>query len=234
VTYGNKAMQRDIHFWALPKKSYKYFAGVDFSLMDSNIDSLENKKKMGITGRKVVLSPRTFASNSNIDEIIKTIPLVKKIFSDVLYIFVCHLKVNNYTSEIMAQVERLNIKENCMFFGYIKPEEMANYYSVADVVISIVSSDGMPATLFEAMAMKKVLVLSDIPSYVELMDEKFALMVNQHDSHEIAEAIIRGLTQTREIDDIKKVAYDWVFKNANIQKLNTGLEKIYFEMVNNQ
>jgi hypothetical protein len=45
-----------------------------------------------------------------------------------------------------------------VFFGIIKPEEMANFYSVADVVISIVSSDGMPATLFEAMAMKKIMI----------------------------------------------------------------------------
>ncbi len=234
VTYGNKAMLRDIHFWAQPKKSYKYFAGVDFNVMDFNIDSFENKKKMGIEGRKLVLSPRTFESNSNIDEIIKTIPIVKKTFSDVLYIFVRHLQNKNYTSKIMAKIEKLNIKENCMFFGIIKPEEMADYYSIADVVISIVSSDGMPATLFEAMAMKKIMVLSTIPSYVELMDEKYALMVNQNDSNEIAEAIIEGLTETEEVARIREIAHKWAWKNANIQKLNTKLEQLYLEMANSR
>lgn len=232
VTYGNNAMLRDIHKWASPKKTYKYFAGVDFNVMNFDINALEIKKELSILDRRVVFSPRTFDPNSNIDLIIQTIPVVKKKIADVLYIFVHHQQKSTYTSGIMNLIEELSIKENCLFFNKIMPAEMANFYSIADVVISIVSSDGMPATLFEAMAMKKIMVLSTIPSYVELMDEEFALMVNQNDCQAIADAIITAFTKTDEVVNLEEAAYKWARKNADINKLNKDLEKIYSEMAN--
>jgi trehalose-6-phosphate synthase len=66
------------------------------------------------------------------------------------------------------------------------------------------------------------------------MDENYALMVNQHDSHEIAEAIIEGLTETEEVARIREIAHKWAWKNANINKLNTKLEQLYLEMADSR
>jgi glycosyltransferase involved in cell wall biosynthesis len=233
VTYGNNTMLRDIHFWATPKRTYKYFAGVDFNVMDFNIDTSKMKRKLGIENRKIVFSPRTFDPNSNIDLIIKTIPIVRKAFENVLYIFIRHQERKAYTAEIMALTEELDVKGNCMFLRTVEPEKMANFYSIADLIVSIVSSDGMPATLFEAMAMKTIMVLSNIPSYLELMDDEFALIINRYDKLEIADAIMKGLSHTKEVTDMVDVGYKWAWKNANIQKLNASLELIYYKMAKN-
>jgi glycosyltransferase involved in cell wall biosynthesis len=232
VTHGNNAMLDDIKIWASPKKTFKYFAGVNFDVMDFNINSSEFRKRLDIGGRKVVFSPRTFDPNSNIDIIIQTIPLVKKQFANILYVFVRHQEINKYTMEIKALVKNLDVKENCIFLNQVEPEDMAGYYSLADVVISILSSDGMPATLLEAMAMKKKLVLTKIPTYLQLMNEKYAFMVNVRNKEETAKEIIKSLTQVKKAAKMKETAYRWVYRNADIKKLNSGLEKIYFQMLN--
>lgn len=232
VTYGNNAMLDDIKIWTSPKRTFKYFAGVNFDVMNFNINSAKWKKRLDIGDRKVVFSPRTFDPNSNINIIIQTIPLVKKQFDDILYVFIRHQEINKYTIEINALVKSLDVKENCIFLNQVEPEDMAGYYSVADVVISILASDGMPATLLEAMAMKKIMVLTKIPTYLQLMNEKYAFMVNVGDIEGTARRIIESLNQDNKIVKMKESAYRWVCRNADIKKLNSRLERIYFQMLN--
>lgn len=232
VTYGNNTMLKYINYWAKSKKTFQYFAGVNFEVMNYKVCSRELCQKLNINNRKVIFSPRMFEQNSNLDTVLKTIPLVKKRFPNVLYIFTRHLEINNYSLQVKKLIKRLDIAENCLILDEIKPDEMANYYSIADVVVSILSSDGMPATLLESMAMKKPMVISKIPSYLGLMNEKYAQMVDFRNKNETASAFIKALTQDREIDQMTKIAYDWVTKNANFRKLNDSLEKLYLEIIN--
>lgn len=231
VTYGNDTMLKNIRRWTTPKKIFKYFAGVKFDLFDFKISPHELRQKLGIGNKKVVFSPRMFEQNSNLDIVLQTIPLVKKRFPNIVYIFTCHLEINNYSLRMKELIKELNIAGNCMFMNGIHPREMPNFYSISDVVISILSSDGMPATLLESMAMKKTLVISKIPSYLGLMRENYALMANHRDKQTTAKAIIKGLTQDEETAQMKEIAYNWVRQNADLKKLNATLEKLYFEII---
>jgi len=231
VTYGNDKMLNDIKLWAHPKRVFKYFAGVNFDIINFKKTHNEFRKKLKIEDKKVIFSPRTFVQNSNIDTLIQTIPIVKKEFLNVVYVFVYHVENSAYSSRIKKLIEALNVSENCMFLDEASPNEMASYYSISDVVVSILSSDGMPATLLESMAMKKTLVISKIPSYLGLMNEDYALMVDHRDKEETAKAIIKGLIQDKEITQMKETAYNWVTQNADIRKLNDSLERLYFELI---
>lgn len=231
VTYGNDTMLKEIKRWATPKKTLKYFAGVNFDLVNFKTSSHEIRQKLGIGNRKVVFSPRMFEANSNLDIVIQTIPLVKEIFPDVVYIFSCHLEINNYSLRMKELTKELNVAANSLFLKEIHPHEMPSYYSICDVVISLLSSDGMPATLLEAMAMKKTLVISKNPSYLELMNEKYALMVDHRDKETTAKAIIKGLKQDDETVQMKEIGYKWVSQNADIRKLNDSLERLYFDII---
>ena len=224
-------MLNDIKHWAHPKRALEYFAGVKFDLFDFKISPHELRQKLGIGNKKVVFSPRMFEQNSNLDIVLQTIPLVKERFPDIVYIFTCHLEIDNYSLRMKELIKELNIDGNCIFMNGIHPREMPNLYSISDVVISILSSDGMPATLLESMAMKKTLVISKIPSYLGLMKENYALMVDHRDKQTTAKAIIKGLTQDEETAQMKETAYNWVAQNADIKKLNDSLEKLYLEII---
>lgn len=232
VTYGNDTMLNSICHWATPRRTLKYFAGVNFDALNFREHQCSARGKLSIgKNRKVVFSPRTCVPNSNIDIVIKTIPIVKKEFPSVIYVFAFHVESNDYLSKIKKMIGELNVEESCMFLKKVNINEMSSYYSISDVVISILSSDGMPATLLESMAMKKTLVLSQIPSYLELMNKEFALMVDHTDKQKTAEAIIKGLRQDDKTVKMQEIAYNWVKQNADFRKLNDSLEKFYSQLV---
>jgi glycosyltransferase involved in cell wall biosynthesis len=231
VTYGNDTMLDYIKLWGSPKRVFKYFAGVNFELTHFKTSSHELREELGVGYRRVVFSPRMFETNSNIDILIQTIPLVKKRFPDVIYIFATHYEISNHSLRMKELIKKLDVEGSCLFVGEILPSEMARYYALSDVVISILSSDGMPATLLETMAMKKTLVLSKIPSYLGLINDNYALMAKLRDKQSTANAIIKGLTQDEETTQMKETAYHWVKQNADLINLNDKIEKLYFEIV---
>jgi glycosyltransferase involved in cell wall biosynthesis len=62
--------------------------------------------------------------------------------------------------------------------GHVEYERMASYYRVADVCVSIPSSDSAPRSVFEAMACQVPCVLSDLPwVHEQITDQRDALIV---------------------------------------------------------
>jgi glycosyltransferase involved in cell wall biosynthesis len=62
--------------------------------------------------------------------------------------------------------------------GHVDYERMAAYYRVADVCVSIASSDSAPRSVFEAMACGAPCVLSDLPwVHEQIGDGREALIV---------------------------------------------------------
>jgi glycosyltransferase involved in cell wall biosynthesis len=231
VTYGSEVMLRDIKFWAKPKRSFKYFQGVNFEKFNFDLTPVDLFKKLNLGDKKIVFSPRMYEPNSNIDIIIQTIPIVKEYFPNIIYMFCTHLEINNYSDEMRKLIAELNVEDYCLFLGKIPLHEMVNYYAISDLVVSILSSDGMPATVLEAMAMKKSLVLTKIPTYSEIMRQNYALMVNPKDIEVTADAIIRGLSNGKQLESMRERAYEWVRENGNSRVLNDNIEKLYEELI---
>jgi len=230
ITFGNETMLNSICEWVHPKKPFKHFQGIDFNNNKTrrNIDTL--KKQLGIQGNKIVFSPRMFNSNSNIDILIKSIPIVTKSYPDIKFIFVCHLGVDSYYLKLRELVDELDINSYCLFIDEIKASQMDDYYAISDVVISILSSDGMPATVLEAMAMRKPQILSEIPIYLEAFSQ-FASIAKLRDVKSTSEKIIESLKGGEALTKKLNNGYDWVTKNANQKLLNDDLENIYLKLM---
>jgi len=48
-------------------------------------------------------------------------------------------------------------------------KKLATYFALADIMVSFPPSDGMPQSLYEAMACQAFPILSDLPQYYELI-----------------------------------------------------------------
>lgn len=227
VTYGSETMLTDINFWAKPKRVHKYFAGVDFGAFDFRIDSNMLRQELGLGKRKIVFSPRMFEANSNLDILIKTLPFVRKEISEVIFIFSCHLEIDNYSKKMKTLISEIGVGDHCLFLDRIPFEKMPFYYACSDIIISILSSDGMPGTLLEAMAMKKPLILSAIPTYLELNAKDFAYVVGPRNIEQTAQAIVRGLRNKDESNSLSENGYNWVRTHADSLALNDQLERLY-------
>ena len=120
------------------------------------------RKKYNITkDQKIIFHSRGLREIYNIDIIIKSIPKVKEIFPDVIYMFCGYFDdLNPYKNEI----KKLGVEKNVIFLGKLdRLKELPYYYSDADVVISIPSRDSSPLSVYESMACKTPVILSKLP-----------------------------------------------------------------------
>lgn len=97
----------------------------------------------------------------------------------------------NYLRGLQAKVNALGLEEKIRFVSRLQPKEMADFYALADVVVSVPSSDGFPQTIYEAWASGCFLVLGNLPQYrAEIEDELNAKLVAVGDVEGLAKAMI--------------------------------------------
>ncbi|MFC1517586.1 GDP-mannose 4,6-dehydratase [Candidatus Margulisiibacteriota bacterium] len=77
--------------------------------------------------------------------------------------------LNDGLNEVKKIISELNIQDKVVFKGFVPHQELNKYLQLAQVGISITSSDGGMVSCLEAMAAKKPLILSEIPATAELL-----------------------------------------------------------------
>lgn len=228
ITYGSSAMLDDILKWATPQNTVKFMEGVDLATFNYLQSVSYLRKRLGLIGKRVIFSPRMFDENSNLDIIVSTIEKIKNEFPEVVYLFAYHLEINNYSSKLYSLIKEKDLERNCIIIKNIPMNEMPKYYALSDVVLSILASDGYPATVLETMAMRIPIILTKIPTYLEFFkNEKHALFVNIRNVDETTKAIKLTLTNDSMITSIKENAFDWIQENAIEEKCNNAIVKIY-------
>ena len=200
--------------------------GIDFQIFNENISKGIARKRLGISAnQKMVFSPRSFRPNSNIETIINTIPIVTKIFPDVQYVFCRHY--GELEENYIQLMTELNIKNNVKFTGFLDNElDMPFYNTDADVVLSVLSSDSSPRSVYEAMACGTPVIISELPWYhgkFERNKDLFTVPVKDRD--QLANNIITVLNG-KEMPNLDS-AYSKVEKNINMLKHSKNLEKLY-------
>src|SRR5262249_18004778 len=115
------------------------------------------------------------------------------------------------------------------FVGQVPPTSVPRYWSLADVVVlprkpfkvcKVVS----PLKPFEAMAMSKVVVLSDLPVMREIVqDGETGLLCRPEDPAHIAEILERLAASPQLRDRLGKDARKWILEKrtwaANVDRL---------------
>lgn len=99
-------------------------------------------------------------------------------------------------SRLEQQARSLNIAEKVTFTGRLKPEQMAELYQSADVMLNTSRVDNMPNALLEAMSSGVPIISTDaggIPYMVE--DGVTALLSPIGDTRALAESALRLLEQ---------------------------------------
>lgn len=95
-------------------------------------------------------------------------------------------------SVVQRKLVDCGLSDQVLLIGYIP--RLWDWMKRADVFVSVSTFEGRPNTVLEAMACGCPLVVSDIPSHREFLDEQSALLVNPHVPEAIADAIIGVLS----------------------------------------
>jgi len=93
-------------------------------------------------------------------------------------------------------------------------------------VVSVPSSDSSPSSVYEAMACKTPVILSDLPWHQGKFEkDQDMVVVPVRDVERLAEAIIQIFSGEKTVD--VNSAYEKVLKNINYEIENRKLEKLY-------
>jgi len=207
--------------------------GIDFTIFNKYVKKGVARKKLNLNQNiPFVFSSRGMKEIYNIDIIMKSIPKVKNIFPDVKIVFSSNY--GNLSEDIKQFVNSNNLKNNIIWTGWLNHElEMPYYYCDADVVVSIPSSDSSPFSVYEAIATKTPVIVSDLPWLKgKFIPGKHLISVPIRDEIALSDEIIRILKGDSVID--LKEAYNIVFDKINVVKENDKLEKLYNKIIDNR
>jgi glycosyltransferase involved in cell wall biosynthesis len=155
-----------------------------------NTSALRNRLRIGC-GEMVVFDPRLAQPLYNKHVILEAFARYLTLGPPAVLLISELEGSKEYLARLRARAEELEILPHVRFVGSIDHAEMADYYSLADVTISIPSSDGFPQTIYEASACGSLLVLGDLPQYREAMSDGLkARLVPIDDAMALAEALL--------------------------------------------
>ena len=168
----------------------------------SNPVLLEWRQRLNIPpDAAIVLSPRIMAPLYQIDQLIEAVPSVLARCPNTIFI----LKDTQpdtperqaYVEKLHALVTHLGVSNAIRWLNTVTLEQLPELYNLADVVVSIPSTDGMPVTLLEAMACETPVIVSDLPAYNGLIETNTGVRVNFKERNTgvsaLGKALIDGL-----------------------------------------
>lgn len=143
---------------------------------------------------RAVLSPRLLRPLYNIHLLVDAWPLVLAQEPRAVLLLSEHRADAEYRDALAARVARLGIGECVRFVGRIEHQDMPAFYSLAEVSVNLPFSDGLPQSLFEAMACGTPSVLGRLPWYAEVATDGEHVLLCDLEPPAVASAIARMLT----------------------------------------
>lgn len=171
--------------------------GTDPALFHPNLETTVLRERLQIPEDSyVVLSPRQMTPHYNQSTIIESIPRVLEELPQSIFIMkdtFCNTPERQaYVQGLKKQAETLNVSHVIRWVEEVTMQELPLYYALSDVVVSVPSTDGMPVTIFEAMACQKPLIVGDLSSYNEVIIQgQTGLRVPIRNAQVLARAIIK-------------------------------------------
>jgi glycosyltransferase involved in cell wall biosynthesis len=140
-----------------------------------------------------VINPRGFRAYVRNDIFFKAIPLVLEVIPEAQ--FICPGMQGEHQAN--RWLHELNISKYVNLLPLQTQEQMGELFRSAQVTVSPTIHDGTPNSLLESMACGCFPVAGDLESIREwITSEVNGLLINPNNFKDVADAIIRSLTQT--------------------------------------
>jgi len=215
-----------------PGKSTVLSFGVDTNIFYKRNNIADLRIKYGFNQKdKIIFSPRGLGKVYSIENIVRAFNLIKKEMNDVRLVLNATIRNENEgrnLEEIRNLADSLGIMSDIVFMSNIAEYEMAEYFSISDIVVSFALSDGMPVSILEAMACETPVICSDIPSLHEIMEEGRNTFFVPVQSHEIlAKRIITLLNDKGKREIFVKNNLEMINRRFKLQNEIEQLLSIY-------
>lgn len=218
---------------ALKTKKVVVPAGADTDLFKPRADGEEIRKLHNLTGKTVVGYVGTFAEWHGVRDLIEASKAVLKRAPTTRF-----LMVGPYYETAERLVEEAGLSEAFVFTGPVPYQTVPRYINASDVLVAPYNpvSKGeftfFPLKIVEYMACRKAVVATAvgvIPSLVK--DRENGLLVKPGDPTELAQAIVRLLTDRDLAENLGRKARSTVQEEYSWRSFARHLERILVQAV---
>jgi L-malate glycosyltransferase len=225
--------RKAIEFGALEAATHLIQWGVDLTLFKPGNDPAHLRQTLNISNGPVILSPRGLNPVYNIDTIIQSIPRVREEYPGVVYLIRKYNENIGYQRRIEQLIQDLDLSQTVRWIGKIEPWQMvADYYKLADIVISVPSSDSTAVSVLEAMACGAPVIASDLTSTREwIINGKNGILVPVRDALQLAEATIQLLQNPKQRTNFSNLNRKLVEDKANHELEMKKMEQLYLDLL---
>ncbi|HET8556634.1 MAG TPA: glycosyltransferase family 4 protein [Gaiellaceae bacterium] len=201
--------------------------GVDLNVMrlPTTEERARSKALLGLGAGPVIFSPRGLQNLYNPDIVVEAFTRVHSARPDAT-LLLKHSGDADLARSDWSTVPGLHV------IGRVDDTQMKDLFRASDVTLSIPSSDSSPRSVWEAMAVGSLLILSDLPWVHELIvDGRDALVVTPT-PEEVAAAIETALQTPNVYMKIVTSARSLVERHRNRDVELDRLEAFYAELAN--
>jgi glycosyltransferase involved in cell wall biosynthesis len=165
------------------------------------------------------------SATKNLMFFLKSLALVKQ--QKKIVGFLCGDGPQRRELEILRHT--LGLDNDVHFTGHLPSSSVWSLMKSASVFVSISAFEGCPNTVMEAMACGCPLILSDIPSHREILNETCACFVGSTDIQQTADAILQTLFDSETAKKRALVAQQKA-QQWSINEMARSYEKVYKEL----
>jgi glycosyltransferase involved in cell wall biosynthesis len=209
--------------------------GVDLSRYRPGLDSKSLRASLDLEdAAPVILSPRY-----QVDEVLYNLDVVIDAFAEARRHVPQAVCLQMYDPARGSGIERLESHAAAHDLGHsyrlvpvVDNATMPLFYNLADVAVSVPSSDGFPMTVLEASACGCPLVVSDLPYCKEwFVARQNGLLVPARDARRLSDAIVELCADRALRRQIAVAGRDLVEQRADYERCTDALESLYFEVL---
>ncbi len=136
-----------------------------------------------------------------------------------------------YEPDVRRRVVDAGLEGAVRWTGRVDHAGMAGLYSAADVVVMAPSSDGIPQSLFEAMACGTAVVLGALPGYREVVTDGVEALFAERDAEALAAATLRVLGDADLRTRLTRAAYARVLQVGALATDVARVESFYSRLL---
>jgi alpha-1,3-mannosyltransferase len=194
---------------ACSSNDYEQFSKIscNVTLINNGVDVRKYSNVPKIIEKDTLITVGRIDSHKRIDKLIKIISILKEKGTNV------QLKIvgpdsRNLLNKLQQLTKDLRVEKNVIFKGKISEDELTESYSKAKIFISASEYEGFGIAAVEALASGTLCVLSNIPSFIEILgDNEFGRIVNFDNENEVVQNIEFLLNMDKSVyNDLSKQA----------------------------
>ena len=181
--------------------------------------------------QKIIFCPRSIAPIYNTDILIEAFGKIACSSGSDLILSRQNANLK-YLALMMKKVEALGLKNRVHFLPQVANAKMADWYNLAEVVISIPDSDSSSVSFLEAMACQKKIVVTNLKFTKEWQKGGYFWQVPTRDIEATSQAMQKALDYPKKKwQPLGRANRQLVVKKAEIKSNFCKLEKLYRDLL---